>query len=185
MKKFSLSICLLLFVFIVGALCGCKQENDDYDIWEKFVASGTYKEYITDESYLSTLEYAIYDLNADGVPELLMDAGDPAPFFNTWLFALEEKNVVLVAEHYGYGQYRYATEQNLIIGTPEFRPFDGTGYYPFYKLDGTNYENSFSILQDEGVWYYDDKNERMEITEADSNTYFSDAITFEWVPIEN
>ena len=190
MKKISLSIrVMLLLTFIAGILCGCKQDKNSfdnaYDILEEYVASGAYKEYITDASYPDGLEYVIYDLNADDIPELLIDAGDPAPFFNTWLFALKDESVVLVTEQYGYGQFRYSAEQNLIIGTPEFRPFDGTGYAPFYQLVDTNIENVFSIVQDLGVWYYDDGNARSEINEAERESYFADVVSFEWLPIEN
>ena len=61
------------------------------EIWEKFLTSGEYKTHLSNfaqsigrEIETNELEYAIYDVNADDVPELLIQFTSDTPFYNTW-----------------------------------------------------------------------------------------------------
>lgn len=159
--------------------------EEAYNIWEEFLISGEYKKYISDDIATDELEYVIYDINTDDIPEMLIQSISERPFFNTWLFVLQGESIKLANEQYGYGQYRYSLRQGAIIGSPEWRPFDGTGYSPFYRLNKTSFEFVFQIMQDEWVWYYIDENNKTEISEEERASYFTDIVWFEWLPVDS
>ena len=114
----------------------------DNQILSEFISGGSYKKYT---SGYSNLSYVITDLNADSVPELLIESADGLGFFRTWIFVLDsKKNVVKVNETYGYGQFRYSSTYDVIAGSPETRPMPSAWDWPFYKLNGTKLEYVFS-----------------------------------------
>ena len=166
-------------------ICVPLSSQDVSIIFEEFVYSGAYRQYISSDYAVDELEYTIYDLNNDGIPELLIQSTNNRPWFSTWLFALHGKSVVLISEDSGYGQYRYLASKNLIIGSPEWKPFGGTGYSPFYCWDGKNFSFAFEIVQDMEIWYYCDEESKVEISDDERATYFSDIVWFDWLPIES
>ena len=162
------------------------ETKDPTELLKNFIASKAYRTYVTsDQVVLDELQYVIYDLNADGTPELLIQCTMDSPFFFTWLFAVKNQAVVLINEDYGYGQYRYSPSQNAVIGSPEFKPFGGMGYSPFYRLSGTNFEHAFDIVIDQGSYYYNSDNTKKELTEQERAAYFDDAVWFDWSDMDS
>ena len=150
---------------------------------EEFLVSGEYKKYMSEFIDDSNLEYVIFDINSDDIPELIIDSRDGTSFYTTWIFVFDGDSIILADEQYGYGTYSYSPSQNAVIGSPEFRPFAGTSYAPFYRLVGTKFEFVFQIGQDEGAWYYSDGTNRRLINDEERDSYFNDKVWFDWMHI--
>ena len=159
--------------------------NEAAAIWEEFLISGEYSSFINDWDK-SSLEYTIVDVNSDEIPELFIQASDiGGEFYNTWIFVLENRNIVFSHETYGYGSFRYSPSNNAIIGSPEWKPFGGTGYSPFYSLHGTQLEYLFEIGQDEGKNYYRDSMGTKYISDNERSSYYTDVVNFMWKRIRS
>lgn len=157
--------------------------NEATAIWKDFLLFERYSGYTKDWAEAS-LEYTISDLNADTIPELLMQSLMDTPFTNTWVFVLKSKDIFLANETYGYGSFRYSPNNNLVIGTPMLKPSVETAEYsPFYRLSGTQFEYVFGVGKDEGKILYKDAQGQREISENEGASYFADAIDFEWSPV--
>lgn len=147
-------------------------------VWMDFLASEQYSAY-TEEWDNISLEYVIADINGDKVSELLIQATEDGTFHNTWIFVLNDDEIVLANETYGYGSFRYSPSNNAVIGTPEVKTFSGMGYSPFYRLYDTQLQYLFQIEMNKGRYYYSDKNGENEYSE-----YFEDAYDFDWCSIQ-
>lgn len=165
---------------IIGILLDEKINSEE--IWKNFLDSGEYKTYITEENALMA-EYVLYDINGDGNLELLIMETSDAPFCHTWLFALEGSEIKLVYDSYGYGEFRYSPSYNAVLVSPETKPFSGTGFAPFYQLEGSSFNYKFLVKQDMGENYYSDINGDKPISAEERNKYFSDVVQFEWKKI--
>ena len=199
---------LLSISLIAVLLCACTNAEDNSskgnenpavsdntpqsstdDLLNSFISSKDYVKYTTAEHQLS---YIITDLNADGVNELLMQSEDELDFHYMWIFAVHNNDVSLVLEHYGYGSFRYSPSQNAVIVPPEFRPFIGASRYSFYTLDQNKLEPKFTVGADpvdgdntaEQYFYWTNENEK-EITKDELSSYFTDAVSFNWIKIDN
>lgn len=171
--------------FEVQSGANTEAEYEDYAfIWEEFLLSASYTDYTVgwDDS---SLEYAITDINADSVPELLIQSSTDAPFYNTWLFVLENEGIVLVYERYGYGSYRYSPGYNAILVSPETKPFSGTESTSFYILQGTELTYAFQVGQDNGQSFYSDANGTINISDEEREAYFADAVWLDWERIQS
>ena len=160
-----------------------QKKEDATSLWNEFLTSGNYSSYIGDQSTAS-LEYVITDLNADVIPELLIQSTTEAPFMTTWTFVLNNTNIVLANEMYGYGSFRYSPSQNAVIGSPECRPFQGTGWSPFYQLEGTELKYKFQVGED-GQSYYSDDSGYKNISDDERASYYADAVDFDWSKISS
>lgn len=158
--------------------------DEALEIWNTFIQTGNYTEY-TKEDNTQIWEYVIYDINDDEIPELLIQEykeGDG--WCNTWLFTLDEKEIVLACQIYGYGSFRYSPSNNAIAVSPEFKLFEGTSCAPFYKLSGITWEYAFTIYQDGGIWFYSDASGDKEISDDERENYYDDIVYFEWKEIK-
>lgn len=153
--------------------------TDAQAIFDDFISRRDYSQHI-EEDAAEELQYTITDLNADGTPELLLQSPDERPFFTTWLFVLVDGEITLAAETYGYGDFRYSPRYNAVIGSPTIKPDATTGYCPFYKLEGAQFELVFSLSNDLGSHYYSDSAGKKEITEDEKLAYFGDVVNFNW-----
>lgn len=180
-----LAMCCQAGVFRYGDLQAADTSSTDTPQTDPlaFITSGSYTAYTAQwaqEHVNQNLEYAIMDLDGDSSSELLIQAGSDAPFYNTWLFTFKNNEVSLVQETYGYGSYRYSPSRNAIIGSPDFRTSINMGYYPFYILSGKDLVPLFEIGWDDGTIFYTDDKQNLEISESDKESYFSDAVSFDW-----
>ena len=171
-----------------------KTRKTDKQILSEFISGGNYKRYTNGYSNLS---YAIADLNADSVPELLIESKTEASgFYVTWVFTLDKnKNVVpvkvedseLVLEEYasyGYGQFGYSQKYKAVIVSTTFRSNSNLGDIPFYKLQGTSLKHSFNIVWDKwdnpSNYRYDSNGNKTEITKSEIEVYKQELIDFSW-----
>lgn len=132
--------------------------NDATLIWEDFLHSKTYKNFTKDyekkaASMIKAQEYVIMDLNADAIPELLIQFKENSGFYYTYLFVLDNKHIQLSYESHGYGSYSYLPSNNIIIVPPNVRPFSKTAYYYFYTLQGTKFKYVFGTSVDKGKFF--------------------------------
>lgn len=151
-------------------------------VWKKFLTSKKYKKY-TKEWPIKSLQYVITDLNADHNPELLITSAKDQPFFYTWTFTLNNSKIILADERYGYGYFRYSPSHNAIIASPELRPSLYDGAAPFYRLQGKGLKFLFQVGRDRGVSFYSDGIKKRTISEAERQSYYSDAVNFKWKKI--
>lgn len=164
---------------------------ENYDDSDKGEASGIAEIYYDDALVdKATLQYAIADLNADSIPELLLESYRDMPFFFTWVFTRDHDDIVLADGTYGYGSYRYSPEQNAVLGSPEVKPSLAIGgSCPFYKLDGIKWEFAFSVgniidtSSGEEHFFVSDGTSSKDITEEERDAYFQDAVDFDWKPL--
>lgn len=159
-------------------------EIEDYDsFWEQFVEEEGYYEHIPTNYNNSHMNYTIADVNQDQIPELLIYYDEGSSFYTTWLFVIEDQSAALVFETYGYGLFRYSSTQNALLVSPEFKPFSGTSYSPFYRLRDNQLEFAFGVGQDMGESFYSDGSSNTPISDSERENYFSDAVHFDWRPI--
>ena len=148
-------------------------------LWNDFLSTKQYLEY-TSEYEESSLEYTITDLNADQIPELLIQSSEADSFYNTWTFLLQGQKIVLIDETYGFGSYRYSTKYNAVLQSPEFKPFNGTGYTSFFQIQNGEWKYIFEVGQDDGKNYYIDDGGEREITDEERDSFFTEVIFFDW-----
>lgn len=153
--------------------------NKAKSIWKKFLSSKKYSDF-TGSWDKKSLEYVITDLNADKVPELLIQSNFDVPFYNTWTFVLDKKKVILADETYGYGSYRYSPRYNAVIVSPEFKPFSGTASLLFYKLKNNQLKYVFQVDQDMGQSFYIDNDGRKNISDDERLAYYDNVTSFDW-----
>ena len=161
--------------------------NDDSDNgnaaseknWDSFVKNRDFEHLIAD-LYATSLEYAIYDINNDGVLELLLESADERPFYTTWVFAYQGNKTELVFENYGYGQFRYSPKQNAVLVSPENKPSSNAGISSFYQLKGCDFKYVYSVRQNMGESFYSDGQVDKKISNEERMSYFDDAVYFEW-----
>lgn len=155
-------------------------------IWENFIQSQEYESFTKDyeEKYIGEKEYAIADVNADFIPELLIQFIEPKPsneFCNTWLFVLDNRDIKLSYESYGYGRYVYSSKYNAIQVTPVNRTYFQSFYLNFFVLQDSEFKFLFGTGKDEGTpYYYSDSEERREISEEELSEYLADREGFDW-----
>lgn len=153
-------------------------------IWENFIQSQEYENFTKDyeEKYIGEKEYAIADVNADSIPELLIQFIEPSnEFCNTWLFVLDNRDIKLSYESYGYGRYMYSSKYNAIQVTPVNRTYFQSFYLNFFVLQDSEFKFLFGAGKDEGTpYYYSDSEERREISEEELSEYLSDRKGFDW-----
>lgn len=160
------------------------------EFWMDFLETGDYAQYIDEEWTDSPLEYVLYDINGDGILELLIQATRDMPFFNTWLFTIDAGKAVLVNEQYGYGEYRYSPEYKAILISGDFKPFmDVTVLQEFCKLAKTEFVTKFVVATEHNnteaeSYYFEDETGRKVITQEERDKYFSEIILFEWKTLE-
>ncbi len=177
----------LIFITDFGNLNATNNSGSkvNYDaILQAFLSTKEYLSYIRNVES-SKLEYVIYDINSDEVPELLIQSTNEAPFYTTWTFAIDKEDVVLGGERYGYGQYRYSEKYNMLLVSPETKPFSGTGTTPFYSLEQNNLIYKFQVGEDLGESFYSDNNGKKVITAEEKSAYFENVINFTWLKIND
>lgn len=160
------------------------------EFWMDFLETGDYAQYVDEEWTDSPLEYVLYDINGDGILELLIQATRDMPFFNTWLFTIDAGEAVLVNEQYGYGEYRYSPEYKAILISGDFRPFmDVTVLQTFCELTKTELVTKFVVATEHNnteleSYYFEGETGRKVITQEERDKYFSEIILFEWTDLD-
>lgn len=173
-----------------------KTKKTDKQVLNEFISGGEYKSYTYG---YSNLKYVITDINADTVPELLIQSNEKGYFHTTWVFALNKnKRIIPVTlddndservyiNTYGikgYGSFAYSKKYNAVKVSPTFRPNNKLSVDSFYKLQGTSLKYSFGVGHDEwdnpSTFKYDSNGNKTAITESERNAYTNEFTDFSW-----
>lgn len=176
-----------------------------------------YKKYILDKKYINDYKnaikdlsrdkvtlrdvgYCIFDINKDGVPEMLIDCvvgGMDEAWKTDAIYTYDSLNkaVTKVDIIYNYGGVTYEKSEKEVIYA-EIRPNLVTGYYGFYKLSNNKLEFVKGVGHDrgafnseDGTYEYDkhmvwDNNDNTKyITEEQERAYFNNVIRFSYQDI--
>lgn len=157
-----------------------------------------YKEYVVNKRYLSkagetwedsTKKYSIYDINQDGIVELLIMSN--MKYDEAWkttiicTYDIYKDQVVFVDCIYTYGEIRYSKENKEIIYTG-IKPYKDVGVYGFYKLSGNKFKLTKSVgWSEEGKYFVDIVGTGSKPSTAENNEkYFKNLAYFKFAGME-
>lgn len=163
-----------------------------------------YKEYLQEidssSNELKNVGYCIFDINQDGIPELIIDsiAGGFDEAWKTdaiYTYSSSSKSVIKVKLIYNYAGIRYEKNEKEIVYS-ELRPNAVTGVYQFDKLKNNQLISSKTVGHDrgyydvnKGTYQYDDhmlwdaNGQKTDITEEQESAYFNNVINFSYQDI--
>lgn len=163
-----------------------------------------YKEYLQEidssSNELKNVGYCIFDINQDGIPELIIDsiAGGFDEVWKTdaiYTYNSSSKSVIKVKLIYNYAGIRYEKNEKEIVYS-ELRPNAVTGVYQFDKLKNNQLISSKTVGHDrgyydvnKGTYQYDDhmlwdaNGQKTDITEEQESAYFNNVINFSYQDI--
>lgn len=181
MKK-SGFICLIVFALVVilcALFCSIKFKKKDVDVtllYQDFISD---KKYFSDfgEAEYSSISYTIYDLNKDGVLELIIYLSENDDFGTNLFYTYSNDKIVFIDKVYHFGNLVYNESENSIVYT-NVRPSLSYGSaYGFYKLNGNKFESNKTLVNEieNGVskyFMYRDTDDKKEIPESEYNKYF-------------
>lgn len=145
------------------------EQIDAQSMWIEFLTSGEYQKLINEYNYewetasdiMEACEdgyrYALSDLNGDGIDELLLEKTqcDGGEWKYTWTFAISDGSIICTDERYGFDSFRKSGIDNTIFVSSITRPSADYYQYDFYKMEGNQYVNAYSIIKDYDHIYYD------------------------------
>ena len=191
---------------VVGSL-SIDTESESIKAYKKYILDkkyvDDYKNYFQEEGWnnniLKDVGYCIFDINQDGIPELLIDSADD--FDQAWrinaLYTYNPSNesVMNIKILYNYGGFRYEKNEHELVYT-NIRPTYVTGFYGFYKLENNALVHIKTVAHDRGsydiyndtyeyekhmVWYGNE--EETYITQEEESAYFDHVIDFSYQDI--
>ena len=191
---------------VVGSL-SINAESESIKAYKKYILDkkyvDDYKNYLQEEGWnnniLKDVGYCIFDINQDGIPELLIDSADD--FDQAWrinalyTYNPSNKSVTNIKLLYNYGGFRYEKNEHELVYT-NIRPTYVTGFYEFYKLENNALVHIKTVAHDRGsydiytdtyeyekhmVWYGNE--EETYITQEEESAYFDHVIDFSYQDI--
>ena len=191
---------------VVGSL-SIDTESESIKAYKKYILDkkyvDDYKNYFQEEGWnnniLKDVGYCIFDINQDGIPELLIDSADD--FDQAWrinalyTYNPSNKSVTNIKLLYNYGGFRYEKNEHELVYT-NIRPNYVTGFYGFYKLENNALVHIKTVAHDRGsydiytdtyeyekhmVWYGNE--EETYITQEEESAYFDHVIDFSYQDI--
>lgn len=157
-------------------------------------SSSAYKTYIRNKEYVSKTSnwekkaetYCIYDINQDGVEELLIMSASDGGWRNTLIYTYVSGKVTFITNICSYGEIRYDREEKEIVYT-EVKPYKDVGMYGFYKLQNNKFVHSKSVgWEEEGKYIiYTKSSGKKSITQEQNSAYFKKLYYFTFVTLSN
>lgn len=154
----------------------------------------SYKTYIRNKKYVSKTSnwiekpetYCIYDINQDGIEELLIMSADDFGWRNTLIYTYVSGNVTFITDIYSYGEIRYDKDDREIVYT-SVKPYIDVGMYEFYKLKNNKFVYSKSVGYEEQGKYviYTEGAGKKSITEEQNIAYFQKLYYFSFAKLSN
>lgn len=158
------------------------------DMYETFLNAKEYLNNFSEDEHgggVMNVSYAYYDLNNDGVEELIVHISDGYDFGTHLFYTYVENKIKFIDKIYHFGDITYNKNEASIVYT-YIRPslvYGGT--YGFYKLNN----NKFELVKSVGVsiengneeYFVDDKT----ISKDEYNTYFDNNINFDFNELNN
>lgn len=172
-------------------------------IWDDFIQSGEYRKY-TGECYSSAREnvtetpddlncfkYVRYDLDGDGVNELILEADatndvtDDDNFNYEWTFGISDKDSIVQADsNLGYGDMRYSAKYSALVGIPSNKPNQNLSAWTFYTYADGEVTPQFTVMRQDGQEILRKGSEDEDIS-GQFDTYMSSCTAFDWIEIKS
>lgn len=172
-------------------------------MWDDFIQSGEYRKY-TGECYSSAREsvtetpddlncfkYARYDLDGDGVDELILeadatnDATDDDNFNYEWTFGISDKGTIVQADsNLGYGDMRYSAKYSALVGIPSNKPNQNLSAWTFYTYADGEVTPQFTVMRQDGQEILRKGSDDEDIS-GQFDTYMSSCTAFDWIEIKS
>lgn len=173
---------------------GFDSEADDIvDVYNAFINEKKYEQFI-DEWVLPATEYAILDINQDGIPELLINSEWDIEWRNTLIFSYDvvSEEVVFIKDIYHCYDIRYSSKYRAIEYT-DIKPSTMLGISSFDTVEAKELVNLFVIGRDT-VYLEGDKTETYnfihifgegeeQIKDEERQEYFSELNTVEFTEL--
>lgn len=191
---------------LVGSL-SINDDNDAIKAYKQYILDkkhlNDYKEYLknnfSSNTNLYDMGYCIFDINKDGIPELIIDATFDYKY-NEWkvdnIYTYSNGTVVKVDSLNAFRGIRYEYNNHEVVYTM-IRANSVTAVYDFYKLVGTNLVKTKSVGHDRGYYdiytgeyeydnhmYFENDNTTY-ITEEQERAYFNNVVSFSYQNINN
>lgn len=172
-------------------------------IWDDFIQSGEYRKY-TGECYSSAREnvtetpddlncfkYVRYDLDGDGVNELILEADatndvtDDDNYNYEWTFGISDKDSIVQADsNLGYGDMRYSAKYSALVGIPSNKPNQNLSAWTFYTYADGEVTPQFTVMRQDGQEILRKGSEDEDIS-GQFDTYMSSCTAFDWIEIKS
>lgn len=172
-------------------------------MWDDFIQSGEYRKY-TGECYSSAREnvtetpddlncfkYVRYDLDGDGVNELILEADatndvtDDDNFNYEWTFGISDKDSIVQADsNLGYGDMRYSAKYSALVGIPSNKPNQNLSAWTFYTYADGEVTPQFTVMRQDGQEILRKESENEDIS-GQFDTYMSSCTAFDWIEIKS
>lgn len=189
MKNKVVSLCLIFMLIItIFSLTGCgnKEEQTDenntvvesqevsvQDRYIEFILNKEYEKDIKD-LFKTAEEYAIIDINKDGIEELFIQDDYSNEFHNILIYTFDKTNnqVKLVDLIYAYMGIRCNPEVGEIMYT-SVKPYGGILGYTFYKLENGSLLSTKIVGQNVDEYFITKTDGKKEsITEEERDKYY-------------
>lgn len=159
------------------------------DAYNNFIFQGGYNQYTKNWETVAK-EYAILDINNDGVPELFINSANMfAGWFNTLLFSydIDKSQIIFISDIYNYAGISYSSEYNAISYT-YIKPTKMCGFREFYELKNNKLDCKFVVGNDtdeKGTYYFYDDGEgnSIKISENQKNEYFDNITRIDYIDL--
>lgn len=187
MKK-SYVICLfIVFIIVLCVLYFYCKNLDTKQSDNKINVSEIYDRFISDKKFLnnydrgeySNVSYVLYDLDKNGVDELIVYLSEGTEFGTNLIYTYDGE-IIFVGDIYNYGNLAYNESERSIVYT-DVRPSLVYGAnYGFYKFENNQLvlTKTLGVEIDNGVsnYYSYDDDEKIEISKDVYDDYFDNNV---------
>lgn len=156
------------------------QNKNIIEAYRTYVRNKKYTTY--SNKWMSKAEsYCVYDINQDGIEELLIMSGNDIGWRNTLICSYANGNVVEIKDIYSYGELRYSVENKEIV-YPELKPYKDVGVYGFYQLRNNQFVLTKSTgWAEEGKYFLETEGSASKtVTAEESKSYFKNLAYFKF-----
>ena len=157
------------------------EENEGISEEEIYMSYLENKEYesLTNEWYMQPEVYSMYDIDGNGILELMLSFNDYG-FGNTLILTYNpvDERIEKVWDKYIYGGLRYHEGRKEIVYS-ETKPFAETSASTFANLVNGEIVVVRDVLQDQGNYYIWEGHEKRESSAEENGAYYDDLIYFE------
>ncbi len=161
------------------------------DMYIEFINEKVYERYI-DEWVMPAIEYAILDINQDGIPELLINSELEIEWRNTLVFSYDVllEEIVFIQDIYHFSDIRYSLQNKAIVYT-DIRPDTVCGVYSFDTIKDMKLNSVFTVekntinidTSDEQTYYFICETGKTEeiLEHEEGQEYFSELETVDFM----
>ena len=166
--------------------------DEDNKDQETINSDNIYRNFLNTKEYLnnfsenehgaieSKVSYTYYDLDNNGIEELIVNISDGYDFSTKLFYTYENDKIKFIDKFYHFGTLSYNKSENSIVYT-QVKPSLAYGYsYGFYKLNN----NKFELLKSVGLNINDGKETYFvndnTISKDEYDKYFNNNIDFDF-----